>query len=127
VNIVLANWIVWGVLELQNVHYMIFYWIVIRLVSRLQKHIYNIYINMGMRFELIWLDYFRFTSFYLMLPLEVLWSYVVIYNLFDYIKTNGTVWYTIPEINFDLDNSLLAFFYVCVSIPSKLLYLLIYS
>ena len=93
VNIILANWIVWGVFEIQGTHYAIFYWIVIRLVSRLQKHIYNIYINMGMRFELLWLDYFRFTNFYIMLPTEFAWSYFVIYSLFGDICEKGHNWY----------------------------------
>lgn len=59
----------------------------IRIVERVIKHIYNIYINMGLRFELIWMDYFRFSSFYVMYPLELLCSYTVIYMLYNDIKT----------------------------------------
>ena len=118
VNIMIANWMVWGVIEIQNTHYIIFYWILIRIASRLIKHVYNIYINMGMRFQIVWLDYFRFTSFYLMLPLEVMCSYLVIYFLFSDIRLNGPKFFKIESIDFVVDYTLLIFMYFTISIPN---------
>lgn len=85
-HILIANWMIFGVLELQPTHYVAFFWIIIRVTERTIKHVYNIYINMGLRFELIWIDYFRLMSFYVLYPLETGISYAVIYSLYDDIK-----------------------------------------
>ena len=82
-NIFVANFMIWGILELKKDHYFCFCWILARLVTRIIKHVYNIYINMGLRFELVWLDYFRFTSFYVLYPLENICSYILIYFVID--------------------------------------------
>lgn len=76
----------WFVIDLEPTHPVVFYWMVVRLVERSIKHVYNVYINMGLRFELIWFDYFRLNAFYIIYPIEVLSTYVVLYYLFDEIK-----------------------------------------
>jgi hypothetical protein len=76
----------WFVVDLVPNHPIVFYWMGIRLIERSIKHLYNVYINMGLRFELIWFDYFRLTAFYVLYPIEVIGSYTVLYFLFDQIK-----------------------------------------
>jgi len=85
-HILISSWMLFLVIELHPTHFIAFYWMLIRLTERSIKHIYNIYIQMGLRFELIWIDYFRFTSFYVLYPMEVICSYVVLYFMFPFIK-----------------------------------------
>ena len=42
---------------------------------------YNFYIYTLGRFEIAWMDYFRFTSFYILYPLELLALSVAVYYL----------------------------------------------
>ena len=117
-NILLANAMIWMFIDYVPSHYIIFYWIVSRMISRLIKHIYNIYINMGMRFELIWLDYFRFTSFYLFLPLEAILSYALLYCIFPEIKKNSPVLYRYNE-DIHIDYILFVFDFSKIYQPKK--------
>ena len=78
---------IWGVLDISpNAADFAFSWVLIRLIQRSFKHFYNIYVNMGLRFEVIYLDYIRFYSFYLLIPVELLLSYQIILNSYSDIE-----------------------------------------
>ena len=76
---------------------------------------------MGLRFELIWLDYFRFTSFYTLLPLELGCSYAVVWHLYGLIKPTLKPFHTFElfEQNIVIDYSVVIMLYVLISIPRK--------
>mmetsp|Transcript_24910 Transcript_24910/g.27561 ORF Transcript_24910/g.27561 Transcript_24910/m.27561 type:complete len:167 (+) Transcript_24910:197-697(+) len=118
-HIVISSWMLWLVIELHPSHFINFYWMLIRLTERIIKHVYNIYINMGLRFELVWLDYFRFSSFYVLYPLEVICSYIVIYFLYPHIR--GILFsFEIEQPAFTLDYGIILVIYILISIPNFL-------
>ena len=81
INILVSNFFLLAILNQFEFHQASFYWISARVLSRGVKHMYNFYIYILGRFEIVWMDYFRFTSFYLLYPLEVLTMAVVVYCL----------------------------------------------
>ena len=90
IQIIVANWVAWGVLDCNEspakTEYLSFAWVIMRLSQRALKHLYNIYIDMGLRFEIIYFDLFRFNSFYVLVPLEFMLSYALIVQNFAQIQ-----------------------------------------
>mmetsp|Transcript_31013 Transcript_31013/g.30560 ORF Transcript_31013/g.30560 Transcript_31013/m.30560 type:complete len:174 (-) Transcript_31013:63-584(-) len=111
-----TTWMLWFVIEMSPNHYINFYWMAIRVIERIIKHVYNVYIAMGLRFELVWLDYFRFSSFYVLYPLELLCSYAVIYHLYPDIRKL----FEYDLGGFTLDYGVCIFMYIGISIPNFL-------
>lgn len=78
INILVSNFMLFAIIERFKT-YASFYWISARVLSRGVKHMYNFYINTLGRYEIIWMDYFRFNSFYLLYPVELITMGAAVY------------------------------------------------
>lgn len=80
INILISNFMIFGIIykETFNNSY-IFYWIGARVISRGIKHMYNFYIYTLGRFQIVWMDYFRFNSFYIIYPAELITMAVALF------------------------------------------------
>ena len=55
-------------------------------ISKIVRHFYNAYSAMDLKFEVFAIDYIRMTSFYIIYPLEYIYSLTLVINTLPVIK-----------------------------------------
>ncbi len=82
VGMLVNIWILFGVINFNQESNHVIHWVVLRCVQKIVRHFYNAYTAMDLKFEVYAIDYIRMTSFYVLYPLEYIYSLIlVVYTL----------------------------------------------
>lgn len=86
VNMLINLWVLFGVIEFNVASPYVMHWVILRCVSKIIRHFYNAYTAMDLKFEVYAIDYIRMTSFYLIYPLEYVYTLILVVNTLPKIK-----------------------------------------
>jgi hypothetical protein len=80
VGMLINLWVLFGVIDYNPDSPYAMHWIIIRCVQKTIRHFYNAYSAMDLKFEVYAIDYIRMTAFYVLYPLEYIYSLVLVFN-----------------------------------------------
>lgn len=121
-NIFIYNFILFGVIEYypKPQHNIVLWWMLVRTLSTVIRNVYNIYVNMDLKFVYPGFDWFRMTTFYVLYSAEYILSILLVLTVFPYIKRTSIFKITLIDHNNRLhfDYSWFYLFYLVASLPN---------
>ena len=78
VGMLINIWMLFGVIQFNKDSELVMHWVILRCVQKIVRHFYNAYTAMDLKFEVYAIDYIRMTSFYVLYPLEYLYSLLLV-------------------------------------------------
>lgn len=86
IGMLINLWILFGVIEFNRESPYVMHWVILRCVQKTIRHFYNAYSAMDLKFEVYAIDWLRMSSFYVLYPLEYIYSLVLVVNTLPKIK-----------------------------------------